>query len=118
MMNHASGDLSTPAWASALDADVARAVGQHDTVFLARAVETETGRMSHPWLDHHLPLLYAAGAADERDEVRFPVVGFDLGSLSMRSVLFGSTIRRRAPAVRSAALAGLCPTIWPDRADR
>jgi len=45
--------------------------------------------MSHPTLDHYLPLLYAAGAADERDGVRFPITGFDLGSLSMRAVLFG-----------------------------
>ena len=36
-----------------------------------------------------LPLLYAAGAANGDDAVSFPVTGFDLGSLSMRSIRFG-----------------------------
>jgi 4,5-DOPA dioxygenase extradiol len=45
--------------------------------------------MSHPTLDHYLPPLYAVGAADPADRVRFPITGFDLSSLSMRAVLFG-----------------------------
>jgi 4,5-DOPA dioxygenase extradiol len=84
-----TGDTFTPAWASAFDADVSRAAEQHDGHFLARVVETDNGRMSHPTLDHYLPLLYAAGAVDSRDTVRFPITGFDLGSLSMRSIVFG-----------------------------
>src|SRR5204863_64647 len=40
-------------------------------------------------LDHYLPLLYVMGAADATDKVSFPVTGFDLGSLSMRSIVFG-----------------------------
>lgn len=83
-----SGDVTTPAWAERFDQDVARALEQHDGAFLARVIETDAGRMSHPSIDHYLPLLYAAGAAGERDTARFPVSGFDLGSLSMRSVLF------------------------------
>jgi 4,5-DOPA dioxygenase extradiol len=82
------GDRSTPAWASAFDADVAQALERHDQDFLARAPDGETGRMSHPTLDHYLPLLYAAGAAGGSGPVSFPLTGFDLGSLSMRSVLF------------------------------
>jgi len=49
---------------------------------------SEDGRRSHPTPDHYLPLLYAAGAASKDDQVSFPIEGFDLGSLSMRSVLF------------------------------
>ncbi len=45
--------------------------------------------MSQPTRDHFLPMLYVAGAASDRDPVRFPVNGFDLGSLTMRSVLLG-----------------------------
>jgi aromatic ring-opening dioxygenase catalytic subunit (LigB family) len=43
-----------------------------------------------PWQlgQHYLPLLYAAGAAGD-DAVSFPIEGFDLGSISMRSVIFG-----------------------------
>ena len=88
-MSFMSGDRSTPAWASAFDAVVASALKRHDVGFLARAVETDAGRMSHPTLDHYLPLLYAAAATDEHDAVQFPITGFDAGSLSMRAVIFG-----------------------------
>jgi 4,5-DOPA dioxygenase extradiol len=83
------GDSATPDWAARFDAHVARALAEHDADFLVRAPETPDGRLSHPTLDHYLPLLYAAGAADAGDAVRFPISGFDLGSLSMRAVLFG-----------------------------
>ena len=85
----ARGDRSTPDWARAFDQDVARALEQHDPAFLARAAESEQGRLSHPSLDHYLPLLYAAGVSDATDNVRFPITGFDMGSLSMRAVLLG-----------------------------
>ena len=83
------GDTTTPKWAAAFDAEVARAAGQHDGAALARLAESDAGRISHPTPDHYFPLLYAAGAADARDEVKFPLAGFDMGSLSMRSVLYG-----------------------------
>lgn len=84
-----SGNTTTPPWAERFDQDVARAFEQHDGAFLARVIETDAGQLSHPSLDHFLPLLYVAGAAADSDAVRFPVSGFDLGSLSMRSVLLG-----------------------------
>lgn len=87
--NLSSGETSTPVWAQQFDADVAKAIEQHDGEFLAKVIMTEAGRTSHPTLDHYLPLLYVAGAASDADKVRFPTVGFDLGSLSMRSVLLG-----------------------------
>jgi 4,5-DOPA dioxygenase extradiol len=89
-MSHSySGDLSTPDWATAFDAEVAKAIEQEDGDFLTRAVEKDEGRMSHPTLDHYLPLLYTVGSANKDDSVRFPITGFDLGSLSMRAALFG-----------------------------
>jgi 4,5-DOPA dioxygenase extradiol len=81
-------DSSTPDWATAFDADVARALERHDHEFLARAAESEVGRKAHPTPDHYLPLLHAAGASDAADTVRFPILGFDMGSLSMRTVLW------------------------------
>lgn len=84
------GDLSTPDWAARFDRSVAHAVEQHDGDALARLVETDDGRMSHPTLDHYLPLLYVVGAAEDRDVVRFPLTGFDLGSLSMRAAILGN----------------------------
>ncbi len=83
------GAYTTPAWATGFDADVARALEERDTAFLVRALETEEGRLSHPTPDHYLPLLYAAGAAEGPGPVSFPITGFDMGSLSMRAVIFG-----------------------------
>ena len=68
---------------------MARNCARLDGEALARALDGEAGRMSHPTPDHYLPLLYAAGAAGPGDTVSFPITGFDLGSLSMRAVLFG-----------------------------
>jgi 4,5-DOPA dioxygenase extradiol len=83
------GETATPGWARRFDADVARALEERDEPWLAGALETPDGRSSHPTPDHFLPVLYAAGAAAPGDGIRFPVTGFDLSSLSMRSVLFG-----------------------------
>ena len=82
------GDLSTPAWATRFDDEVKMAAAQRDGDRLARLVQSEDGRLSHPTLDHYLPLLYAVGAAGEGGTIGFPIEGFDLGSLSMRSILF------------------------------
>jgi len=46
--------------------------------------------LAHPTLDHILPLLFAAGAASPHPgDVRFPVEGYEYGSLSRLSVQFG-----------------------------
>ena len=83
------GDTSTPQWAAQFDADAAKAVEQHDHAALARIAGEQNGRLSHPTPDHYYPLLYAAGASSPEDPVRFPIAGFDMGSLSMRSIIFG-----------------------------
>jgi 4,5-DOPA dioxygenase extradiol len=82
------GETATPEWAERFDREIAAALVAHDDGFLVSGPETQAGRLSHPTLDHYLPLLYAAGAADEREGAGFPITGFDLASLSMRSVLF------------------------------
>jgi 4,5-DOPA dioxygenase extradiol len=83
------GDATTPAWARRFDEAVADAFARHDGDALVRAIATDDGRRSHPTPDHFLPLLYAAGAGDASDPVAFPIEGFDMGSLSMRSVALG-----------------------------
>ena len=83
------GDPATPGWAARFDSDVARALLARDEAWLVRALETPDGGRAHPTAEHWLPILYAAGAADAGDTVSFPVTGFDMGSLSMRCVLFG-----------------------------
>jgi 4,5-DOPA dioxygenase extradiol len=82
------GDSSTPDWAARFDAGVARALETRDAEWLVHALETEDGRRAHPTAEHWLPILYAFGASDGTDGTVFPLTGFDLGSLSMRCVLF------------------------------
>lgn len=44
--------------------------------------------MAHPTNDHYLPLMYTLGLRDQKDEFQFFNDTLDMGSLSMRSVLF------------------------------
>jgi 4,5-DOPA dioxygenase extradiol len=83
------GETATPTWAAAFDADLARALAQHDHAWLVGALESDAGRLAHPTPDHYWPLLYAVGASDPGDPVSFPITGFDMGSLSMRAALLG-----------------------------
>lgn len=83
------GEQQTPEWSREFDRGIAGALERHDDDHLARALTTEAGRLAHPTPDHYLPLLYAAGASTPADAVRFPIEGFDMSSLSMRSVRFG-----------------------------
>ena len=89
MRSMTTGDVTQPAWAQRFDRDVEQAAVQHDLGGLASILSTPDGRLSHPSPDHYLPLLYAAGAANDNDAVSYPVRGWDLGSLSMRSIQFG-----------------------------
>ena len=84
-----TGRRSTPAWASRFDGAVADAVTQHDTRRLVGLwPDSDDARAAHPTPDHFLPLVYAAAAVDGRDSVRFPTEGFDLGSVSMRNIIW------------------------------
>ncbi|MBX3269131.1 MAG: 4,5-DOPA dioxygenase extradiol [Sandaracinaceae bacterium] len=84
------GDTSTPAWAQRFDEAVKEALLARDAARLTSLVpDTDDGRLAHPSPDHWLPLLYAFGATDASDAVRFPTEGFDLGSISMRNAVFG-----------------------------
>jgi 4,5-DOPA dioxygenase extradiol len=86
---HRLGETGTPDWARTFDAGIADALTAHDHDHLTSALGTPTGHLAHPTPDHYLPLLYAAGASSPDDSVSFPIVGFDMGSLSMRAVRFG-----------------------------
>ena len=68
---------------------MAQAVLQRElSALLTMASGTPSGQKSHPSLDHWLPLIYALGATHEDDDVFFNSVGFDLGSLSMRNIVW------------------------------
>ena len=46
-------------------------------------------KMAHPTHEHYLPLLYAAGAVDSKEPVRFFNTDYQGGSIAMRSVVWG-----------------------------
>jgi 4,5-DOPA dioxygenase extradiol len=78
----------TPAWAADHDAWLADVLRRRDldalTDFRRRAPALA---QNHPTLEHLTPLLVAAGAASPSwSATKFPVTGFDAGSLSRRCV--------------------------------
>lgn len=85
-----AGSSETPAWARRFDSMVGEILTRRDSsALLAAWSETDDGRIANPYPDHWIPMIYAYGATDDRDSVRFPMEGFDLGSISMRSAIFG-----------------------------
>jgi 4,5-DOPA dioxygenase extradiol len=46
-------------------------------------------KMAHPTHEHYLPLLYAAGAVDGKEPMRFFNTDYQGGSIAMRSVVWG-----------------------------
>lgn len=50
--------------------------------------QAQLWQLSHPTIEHYLPLLYTLGASNSTDKVSFPYEGFQEGAFSMRSVLF------------------------------
>lgn len=75
-------------YALEFDSKVAAAIANRDFARLAALdPRDQLTRAAHPTLEHLLPLYYALGAAEAGDTPRFFAEGFDLGSISMRSVL-------------------------------
>jgi len=77
-------------WAQEFDAVVEAQIkkGQLDALPQFQSLGA-VAKQSHPTHEHYLPLLYAAGAVDPREMPRFFNTGFQSGSISMRSVLWG-----------------------------
>ncbi|MBK9033791.1 MAG: dioxygenase [Myxococcales bacterium] len=77
-------------WAQAFEAWLVAALDRGDGAALARILDDAPAlREAHPSVEHLAPLLVAAGAAADGAALpppRYPVTGWALGSLSMRSV--------------------------------
>lgn len=82
------GDATPPRWALDFEAWLREHVARFDLDTLAAVRERAPAlRRAHPTEEHLLPLFVAVGAAaDGRRDVRFPVEGFELGSLSRLSI--------------------------------
>jgi len=83
-----SEDPDPPSYVTAFDGWVAAALGRRDDRALVDWIEVAPEPLrNHPSAEHYRPLLVAAGAA-RHDAARFPVEGFEHGTISRRSVLF------------------------------
>ncbi len=82
---------ATPSWASEFDAWTAEVLAAGDLDALTNYRERAPAlRMAHPTEEHWLPLLLVAGAGFEGGgEVRFPITGFEYGSIARRCVEIG-----------------------------
>ncbi len=84
-------DGATPSWAAEFDAWAReRAIAGDSAALVDFASRGDSARLSVPTPEHYLPLLYVLGAQQPGESVTVPVTGFDLGSLSMTSIMVGA----------------------------
>lgn len=85
------GDGAPMDWAVEFDEMIKKALTErNNTLLLGQESKLHSlWSVAHPSLEHYLPLLYAYGASDEKEQAKFVFEGIQLGSLSMRSVQFG-----------------------------
>jgi 4,5-DOPA dioxygenase extradiol len=76
-------------WATEFDQKIAGYIETGDDKSIVNFQKMGSiSRMSQPTHDHFLPLLYTLGMKDQKDKIDFFNTGFDLGSISMRSVIY------------------------------
>jgi 4,5-DOPA dioxygenase extradiol len=77
-------------WAIEFDSKVADQMQKGDLAALADFQQMgSVAQLAHPTHDHYLPLLYAAGAADPKEPLRFFNDNYQAASISMRSAIWG-----------------------------
>jgi len=84
------GDPTPYDWSSGFDENVKRALEARD---IEKLVSYETAwpdqaEMAAPTPEHYLPLLYTLGVTDATDKLSFPVEGYQMAAISMRSALW------------------------------
>ena len=79
-------------WAQSFDELIKKSILEHnlEQLFAEDSAQHSLWKIAHPSIEHYLPLLYVLGASDSGEKVIFPYEKFELGSLSMRSVLIGA----------------------------
>ena len=92
-MRTGAGITATYRGAHAFDAQVTELVRQDRLAELAQFQQwgqaEQVAELSHPTYEHFLPLLYAAGAVEPGESLRFFNTGFQAASISMRSIAWG-----------------------------
>lgn len=77
-------------WAESFDLAVSEALLSHNEDSLFKWEQLAGARLSVPSSEHLFPLAYALGASSREEKVQTIYEGFQYGSVSMRSVLFGN----------------------------
>ncbi len=76
-------------WALEFDAIVKKSIEDNNPTTLIEYQKLgKIATMAHPTNDHYLPLMYTLGLRDAKDKFQFFNDSLDMGSMSMRSVLF------------------------------
>ncbi len=92
-LDWSGGGRAIAPWAAQFDAWIADVVTRRDLAALARVLDDAPAlRDAHPTVEHLAPLLVAAGAAATGATLApatFPITGWLMGSLSMRSIQWG-----------------------------
>jgi 4,5-DOPA dioxygenase extradiol len=85
------GDTRIPDWAKQFEQLIKRALlaNDHETILnLDKGQNAQLFRMSHPSIEHFLPLVYLLSVQDiERDKLSFLQDEYELGSICMLHVL-------------------------------
>jgi 4,5-DOPA dioxygenase extradiol len=87
-----SGSQPTPSWAENFDRWVANQVeSRNHPALTENFMEADGAEISVPTPDHYLPLISALGATFESEKPETVFTGFELGSISLRSLAYGLT---------------------------
>jgi len=84
------GDQEPYSWAQNFDEGIKKALEQRDfhKVIDYKTEFGDDAQMSVPTAEHYLPLLYTLAVSDEADRLSFPVEGFQMAAISMRTALW------------------------------
>ncbi len=78
-------------WAEEFDEIIKHSIENHNENILIEYKKLgDIADLAVPTSEHYLPLLYCYGASAPADKVSYPHQGFEMGSLSMRSVMWSS----------------------------
>jgi 4,5-DOPA dioxygenase extradiol len=89
-MNRSAADTEAYDWVIDFDQWVADQISSgHFEALVDFQALGELANKAHPSVEHFLPLLYAAAAADAQEPIEFFNEGYQLASIAMRSVIWG-----------------------------
>jgi 4,5-DOPA dioxygenase extradiol len=90
LLQRTPSENDAPLWAYEFDSYIAGALMDRDAEKLCRYdIELPAqAKLAVPTPEHYLPLLYTAALAEDSDSISFPITGFQMGSISMRSALW------------------------------